>query len=190
MRFQSLAAPLLASVSLTACSTAWKPPEIRYDDTPRQAVLQPDPPKPVQIVELPKPLPLPGQLKPLPGPRAPLDPADPGMQEEGEQPGRDGHDQVAPVDQGRGRRSADQNIADEPTAKPGDESQNLDPEDIQLLPYADQSPGDPEHEDAHQIKHLLRHGAVHPPHGSRRSSPDPLNTTTRDTTEIAARDLA
>jgi type IV secretion system protein VirB9 len=30
-------------------------------------VLQPDPPKPVQIVELPKLLPLPGQLKPLPG---------------------------------------------------------------------------------------------------------------------------
>jgi type IV secretion system protein VirB9 len=77
MRIPSLAAPLLASVSLAACSTAWKPPEIKYDDTPRQAVLQPDPPKPVQIVELPKPLPLPGQLKPLPGPRALLDPADP-----------------------------------------------------------------------------------------------------------------
>jgi type IV secretion system protein VirB9 len=29
-------------------------------------VLQPEPPKPVQIVELPQPLPLPGQLKPLP----------------------------------------------------------------------------------------------------------------------------
>ncbi|WP_428674746.1 P-type conjugative transfer protein TrbG [Reyranella sp.] len=77
MRIPSLAAPLIASASLAACSTAWKPPEIKYDDTPRQAVLQPDPPKAVQIVELPKPLPLPGQLKPLPGPRAPLDPADP-----------------------------------------------------------------------------------------------------------------
>jgi P-type conjugative transfer protein TrbG len=77
MRIPSLAAPLLASVSLAACSSAWKPPEIKYDDTPRQAVLQPDPPKPIQIVELPKPLPLPGQLKPLPGPRTPLDPADP-----------------------------------------------------------------------------------------------------------------
>jgi type IV secretion system protein TrbG len=72
-----LAAPLLASVSLAACSTAWKPPEIKYDDTPRQAVLQADPPKPVKIVEVPKPLPLPGQLKPLPGPKAPADPADP-----------------------------------------------------------------------------------------------------------------
>jgi len=77
MRIPSLTAPLLASVSLAACSTAWKPPSISYDNTPRQAVLQADPPKPVQIVELPKPLPLPGQLKPLPGPMAPADPADP-----------------------------------------------------------------------------------------------------------------
>jgi type IV secretion system protein TrbG len=77
MRIPLLAAPLLASISLAACSSAWKPPEIKYDDTPRQAVLQADPPKPVQIVELPKPLPLPGQLKPLPGPKAPADPADP-----------------------------------------------------------------------------------------------------------------
>jgi P-type conjugative transfer protein TrbG len=77
MRIPFLAAPLLASVSLAACSTAWKPPEIKYDDTPRQAVLQADPPKAVRIVELPKPLPLPGQLKPLPGPKAPADPADP-----------------------------------------------------------------------------------------------------------------
>jgi len=49
-----------------------------YDDTPRQAVLQPDPPKPVQIVELPKLLPLPGQLKPIPGAKtAPPEAADP-----------------------------------------------------------------------------------------------------------------
>ena len=52
MRIPSLTAPLLASVSLAACSTAWKPPAISYDNTPRQAVLQADPPKPVQIVEL------------------------------------------------------------------------------------------------------------------------------------------
>jgi type IV secretion system protein VirB9 len=77
MRIPLLTAPLLASASLAACSSAWKPPEIKYDDTPRQAVLQADPPRPVKIVEVAKPLPLPGQLKPLPGPKAPADPADP-----------------------------------------------------------------------------------------------------------------
>jgi type IV secretion system protein VirB9 len=82
MRIPLLVAPLLASVSLAACSSAWKPPEIKYDDTPRQAVLQADPPKPIQIVELPKPLPLPGQLKPLPGRKAPAGPADPQMRVE------------------------------------------------------------------------------------------------------------
>jgi len=77
MRTLSLATLLLASASLGACST-WKPPAITYDDTPRQAVLQPDPPKPVQVVELPKLLPLPGQLKPIPGAKtAAHDAADP-----------------------------------------------------------------------------------------------------------------
>ncbi|PPQ34003.1 P-type conjugative transfer protein TrbG [Rhodopila globiformis] len=78
MRTLPLATLLLASASLGACSTAYKPPVISYDETPHQAVLAPDPPKPVQIVELPKPLPLPGQLKPLPGGKnAPPEPADP-----------------------------------------------------------------------------------------------------------------
>ncbi len=78
MRFVPLATLLLTSVSLGACATAWKPPEISYDDTPRRAVLQLDPPKPVRIVELPKLLPLPGQLKPLPGnSKGPSEPADP-----------------------------------------------------------------------------------------------------------------
>ena len=78
MRPLTLSSLLLASVSLGACATAWKPPEISYDNTPKPAVLQPDPPKPVQIVELPKPLPLPGQLKPLPGnDQQPPEPADP-----------------------------------------------------------------------------------------------------------------
>jgi type IV secretion system protein VirB9 len=40
------------------------PPEISYDDA-APAVIAADPPKPVQVVELPKPLPLPGQLKPV-----------------------------------------------------------------------------------------------------------------------------
>ena len=78
MRAPPFATLLLASVSLCACSTAYKPPVISYDETPHQAVLAPAPPKPVQIVELPKPLPLPGQLKPLPGGKsAPPEPADP-----------------------------------------------------------------------------------------------------------------
>jgi type IV secretion system protein VirB9 len=82
MRTLPLATLLLASVSLGACST-WKPPEISYDDTPRQAVLEPSPPNPVQVVELPKLLPLPGQLKPRPkGKTAPPEPADPRMRVE------------------------------------------------------------------------------------------------------------
>jgi type IV secretion system protein VirB9 len=69
---------LLASVSLGGCAQTWKPPEISYDDTPRPAVLERDPPKAVRIVEIPKVLPLPGQLKPLPGrTAAPAEAADP-----------------------------------------------------------------------------------------------------------------
>ena len=80
MRPVAISSLLLASLSLGACATAWKPPEISYDNTPKAAVLQADPPKPVQIVELPKPLPLPGQLKPLPGNgKQPPEPADPHM---------------------------------------------------------------------------------------------------------------
>jgi type IV secretion system protein VirB9 len=62
-----------------ACSTPYTPPKIAYDDKPRPAVLTPDPPKPVQIVEVAKPLPLPGQLMPLPGklPMGPPEPVDP-----------------------------------------------------------------------------------------------------------------
>ena len=67
MRPLAISSLLLASLSLGACATAWKPPQISYDNMPKPAVLQADPPKPVQIVELPKLLPLPGQLKPLPG---------------------------------------------------------------------------------------------------------------------------
>jgi type IV secretion system protein VirB9 len=82
MRTLPVATLLLASVSLGACST-WKPPEISYDDTPRQAVLEPNPPKPVQVVELPRLLPLPGQLKPRPkGKTAPPELADPRMRVE------------------------------------------------------------------------------------------------------------
>jgi type IV secretion system protein TrbG len=67
---------LIACSSLAACASTWKPRAIRYDAAPRQAVLAPDPPKSVQVVEIPKPLPLPGQLKPPPSAAAP-EPADP-----------------------------------------------------------------------------------------------------------------
>lgn len=77
MRTQFFAA-LLLSASCTAGCTTWKPPAIRYDETPKQAVIAPNPPKPVQIVEIPKPLPLPDQLKPLAVETAPLpEPHDP-----------------------------------------------------------------------------------------------------------------
>lgn len=69
MRSRSRAFLTLVPMMLGACST-YKPPTIPLDDVPRQAVLQPSPPRPVQIVEVPKPLPLPGQLKPLPHTRS------------------------------------------------------------------------------------------------------------------------
>jgi type IV secretion system protein TrbG len=67
MRYSSFAILLLSGIPLGACATAWKPPEISYDDTPRRAVLRSDPTRSVRIVEIARPLPLPGQLKPLPG---------------------------------------------------------------------------------------------------------------------------
>ena len=77
MRRTLLMSALLGSASLAGCAH-YTPPEITYDDTPKAAVLAPDPPKPVQIVQVPQPLPLPGQLKPLPGGRtAPVEAADP-----------------------------------------------------------------------------------------------------------------
>jgi type IV secretion system protein TrbG len=83
MRPIPLITVLLSSAALGACSTAWKPPSISYDDTPRQAILEPNPPKPVKIVQLPKPLPLPGQLKRLQhGRHAPPEPGDPHLRVE------------------------------------------------------------------------------------------------------------
>ena len=67
---------LLAAMALSGC-TSFKSPPISYDDPPEPAMLEPEPPKPVQVVEVPKLLPLPGQLKPLPGPRAAPEPRDP-----------------------------------------------------------------------------------------------------------------
>jgi type IV secretion system protein TrbG len=75
MQSSSLGFVLMMSTALTACAT-FKPPAVGYDDE-QPAVLQSDPPKPVQVVEVPKPLPLPGQLKPAPGARWPPEPRDP-----------------------------------------------------------------------------------------------------------------
>ncbi|GAA3687413.1 P-type conjugative transfer protein TrbG [Acetobacter lovaniensis] len=60
--------PLLV-LPLAGCASQYHPPVIRYDDA-AQATRLPDPPKPVQVVEVPKLLPLPGQLKALPARRA------------------------------------------------------------------------------------------------------------------------
>ena len=56
---------LVFTLALAGCAS-FKPPQIAYDNTPKPAVLQPEPPKPVQIVEIPKLLPLPDQLKLVP----------------------------------------------------------------------------------------------------------------------------
>ncbi|GAJ30040.1 P-type conjugative transfer protein TrbG [Acidomonas methanolica] len=77
-RLRTGAVPLIfcATTALAGCATTFKPPEISYDNaTP--AVLTPDTPSPVKIVELPKPLPLPGQLKPIERSKLPPEPADP-----------------------------------------------------------------------------------------------------------------
>src|SRR6202795_3428196 len=66
---------LMTSTALAGCAT-FKPPQISYDDE-QPAVLQGDPPKPVQVVEVPRLLPLPGQLKPFPGSRSAPEPPDP-----------------------------------------------------------------------------------------------------------------
>ena len=78
MRRCTLYIGLLSSAAvLSACST-FKPPQISYDDQPAEpAILETEPPKPVQVVEIPKPLPLPGQLKPLRGQHVTPEPRDP-----------------------------------------------------------------------------------------------------------------
>lgn len=65
-------------LALAACAHGTRPPEISLDQPPAVPVALIDPPKPVEIVEVPTVLPLPGQLKPPPhaGVVAP-EPADP-----------------------------------------------------------------------------------------------------------------
>lgn len=56
------------AVLLVACGQKTPPPKIAYDDL-EPAILEREPPKPVEIVKVPEPVPLPGQL--LPRPKAP-----------------------------------------------------------------------------------------------------------------------
>jgi type IV secretion system protein VirB9 len=67
-RIRIVALPLILSVALatvTGCATHGKPPPDITLDEPVAAHALPEPPKPVEVVEVPKPLPLPGQLKSL-----------------------------------------------------------------------------------------------------------------------------
>jgi len=70
MTFHSIRGFLVLSVSalaLAACAGRVPPPAIRYDSADMNpADLTPEPPRPVEVVEVPKPLPLPGQLQPPP----------------------------------------------------------------------------------------------------------------------------
>jgi type IV secretion system protein TrbG len=81
MRLTFLTLALLGSVSLAGCATSdWTPPEISYDETatPQPAVLAAEPPRPVEIVQVPTPLPLPGQLQRVPPARTQTpEPTDP-----------------------------------------------------------------------------------------------------------------
>jgi type IV secretion system protein VirB9 len=68
---------LLSASTLAGCAIPLKPPpQISYDDA-QLAVQETDPPKPVEVVEVPTPLPLPGQLKPLHGTRSKPESGDP-----------------------------------------------------------------------------------------------------------------
>jgi P-type conjugative transfer protein TrbG len=55
---------ILSTLSLAACA-GHAAPRITLDPAQAPASIAPEPPRPVQVVEIPKPLPLPGQLKHL-----------------------------------------------------------------------------------------------------------------------------
>lgn len=70
-----LAGCLLLATVLAGCTAPpRRPPAITYDDA-IPAVPMAEPPRPVELVEVPTPLPLPGQLKPAPVTAEPPDPA-------------------------------------------------------------------------------------------------------------------
>ena len=64
-------------LALAACAHLTPPPEISLDEPAAAAAPIAEPPKPVEIVQVPSPLPLPGQLKPAPGRPTPPEAADP-----------------------------------------------------------------------------------------------------------------
>ena len=65
--FLMKSAAVALPVSLAACAAQPRHLEAPYDElTFEQALPEPEPAKPVEVVEVPKPLPLPGQLKPVP----------------------------------------------------------------------------------------------------------------------------
>ncbi|MBX6964231.1 P-type conjugative transfer protein TrbG [Alcaligenes faecalis] len=66
-RFYALPSILLASsVLFSGCASQGKPPPSISLDEPVQAQPLPEPPAPVEVVDVPEPLALPAQLKPLP----------------------------------------------------------------------------------------------------------------------------
>lgn len=77
--FRISASVLAATVALAGCASQGRPaPRIPLDE-PVQAQPLPEPPKPVEVVEVPKVLPMPAQLKPLPAtdePKPAPEPAD------------------------------------------------------------------------------------------------------------------
>jgi len=65
---KTLGLVLLLTLLGGGCATKLKGLDAPYDELGfEKAVQEPEPPKPVEVVEVPKVLPLPGQLKPLPG---------------------------------------------------------------------------------------------------------------------------
>ena len=66
-RFYAFVLTLAASVlSLQGCATHGTPPPTISLDDPVQAHPLPEPPKPVEVIEVPKVLAMPAQMKPLP----------------------------------------------------------------------------------------------------------------------------
>ncbi len=60
----------IAVLVLAGCASKTPPPNIEYDSIDfSPALVEPEMPRPVQIIEVPRPLPLPGQLKPPPASR-------------------------------------------------------------------------------------------------------------------------